>query len=120
MPWYFHVILLPSTLYSSAWIVEAEAPLPVSNFATISPKGFIDTVSKYPHWVATECLFSGLAKCSITSLTIFFFVAFSIPSVPGEWFTSKIYGGSVFGFFEGIKSTAVHEPSIALAAKRHC
>ena len=47
-------------------------------------------------------------------------VAFSIPSVPGEWFTSRIYGGFVLGFSEAIKSTAAQEPLIAFAANKHC
>ena len=31
-----------------------------------------------------------------------------------------MYGGSFLGFFEGMKSTAVNDPSIAFEASKHC
>ena len=46
--------------------------------------------------------------------------ASSIPSLPGLLFTSNINGGSVLGFLDGIKSTAVRIPSNAFAASKHC
>ena len=62
LPFSFHVTFLPFTFNSSACIVGAEAPLPVSNLATNSPNGFTSTISNHPHCVETGCLLSSLAK----------------------------------------------------------
>ena len=72
-----------------------------------SPKGLIVSISLKPHSVGTVYLFSAFAKCLITSFAIFIPVASSIPSVPGDEFTSNIYGGWLSLFLLGIKSTAV-------------
>jgi len=58
----------------------------------------------YPHWEGACTQFLLFVKYSKISLLIFLPVASSIPSVPGDEFTSIINGGSVFLFFEGIKS----------------
>ena len=47
-PLLINVTLLPLNLISSACNTD-KTELPVSNFATSSPKGFISTTSSYPH-----------------------------------------------------------------------
>ena len=47
-PLLVNVTLLPLTLTSSACNTD-KTELPVSNFATSSPKGFISITSSYPH-----------------------------------------------------------------------
>ena len=92
----------------------------MSNLAVTVPKWPKSTISSQPHSEGTVYLVDLLLKYSNTSLTIFLSLASSIPSVPGELLTSNMYGGLFSVSSDGIKSTAVNNPLIALAALRHC
>ena len=111
------MILPPPVLILSACITDVPE-LPVSNLPTIRPTGCIYTTSLYPHSLGTFFQVSLFSKCCTISLLKFLPVASSIPSVPGDEFTSITNGGYVSLFLLGIKSTAVHSPPTAFAAFR--